>query len=96
VAGEASAGSTTPQEPSANHVSPYWIRYEGRTFMNKGYQPMQNILADMAKYVPLGDANFARWNGDKADWPFDTECCATDQYRRMASCDPIKAGLLFA
>lgn len=66
---------------------------------------MNNILADMDKFVPMGDTNYARWFGaDKSKWPFNTECCATQQYFRMASCDcthtnanaTLQQSLLFA
>jgi len=33
------------------------------------------MMADMAKYTKIGDANWARWFGtDKSKWPFNTLC----------------------
>lgn len=68
-------------------VDAYWIRYDNRTFLNKGSGPMQNMLANMASLVKAGDANWASWFGtDKSKWIFNTECCADQTNYRMAKC----------
>jgi len=89
VAGEAQPGQGTPSTPPANVVDAYWIRYNNRTFLNKDKGPMQFMLQDMPKYVKIGDENWSRWFGtDKSKWIFNTKCCATDKYYRMAQCKP--------
>ena len=73
--------------PSANVVSPYWIRYENRTFLNKGKGPMTQMLASMATNVVTGDKEWsAMFGADTTKWPFNTACCATDKFFRMAPC----------
>ena len=75
--------------PSANVVSPYWVRYGNRTFLNKGKGPMTQLLANLDANVVTGDKEWSQMFGDdKSKWPFNTACCATDTYFRMASCKP--------
>lgn len=67
----------------------YWIRYDNRTFLNKGSGPMQFMLANTASLVKTGDTNWQNWFGaDKSKWIFNTACCATQTNYRMASCGP--------
>lgn len=55
--------------------------------MNKGSGPMRQLLADMDKNVPIGDANWATWFGqDKSKWVFNTECCADQVNYQNAKC----------
>lgn len=92
MAGEASPGGSTPSLPPADVVDPYWIRYNNRTFLNKGQGPMSFMLQDMAKYVKVGDENWKRWFGtDKSKWIFNTKCCATQTYYRNAVCKASNA-----
>ena len=50
---------------------------------------MTQILADMDKYVPIGDANWLTWMGqDNSKWVFNTECCATQTNYKTARCGP--------
>jgi len=91
VAGEASSGSSSAWLPSAN-ANNYWIRYQNRTFLNKGSGPMSQLERNggMSYYEPIGDENFKGWFGeDKSKWPFNTECCDTDINFKMSSCGPM-------
>jgi hypothetical protein len=55
--------------------------------MNKGQQPMQKLVADMATLVPKGDKNWASmFSEDHSKWIFNTECCATATYYQHAVC----------
>ena len=48
---------------------------------------MANMLADLENLIVQGDAAWISWFGDdKSLWPFDTQCCATEEYRQMATC----------
>jgi len=74
--------------PSANVLDPYWIRYDGATYLNKGQSPMNFMLEDMESNVKSGDAYWISLMGsDNSTWPFNTKCCATRTYARMANCD---------
>lgn len=45
------------------------------------------MLQDMATNVASGDTYWAGLMGsDKTKWVFNTQCCATDTYYRMAQC----------
>lgn len=75
--------------PAANVVSPYWVRHDNRTFLNKGKGPMTQLLADLESNIATGDKEWvAMFGTDKATWPFNTACCATDTYFQMATCKP--------
>lgn len=81
------AAPGTLQLPPADISDPVWIRYQNRTFMNKGSGPYSFMNADLAKYVPAGDANWANMFGkEKGNWTFNTVCCATQKYYQMAVC----------
>jgi len=70
-------------------VDPYWIRYDNRTFLNKGAGPMRQMLANLADNVKTGDTNWVFWFGtNKTAWPFNSQCCATQTYYRQAKCGP--------
>lgn len=82
--------------PSGNIVDPVWVRthgdaggYANRTFMNKGYGPYQFFtMESLPDLIAAGDANWAGWFGtNRSSWPFNTECCATDDYYQQAFCD---------
>ena len=82
--------------PSGNIVDPVWIRTDGgatgyanRTFMNKGEGPYQFMLSeDLPTLIETGDSNWQSWFGkNRSAWPFNTECCATDEYYQQAFCD---------
>jgi len=47
--------------PAADVVDAYWIRYQNRTFLNKGSGPMGFMLQDMAGNVKTGDDNWLKW-----------------------------------
>ena len=64
--------------------------------MNKGQGPYTFMMQDLDKDIKDGDARFQKWFGDdKSKWPFNTQCCATQTYYRMASCSRTKDTLLF-
>ena len=46
--------------PSANVVSPYWVRYGNRTFLNKGKGPMTQLLANLDANVVTGDKEWSQ------------------------------------
>lgn len=49
---------------------------------------MNFMLKDMSGNVAAGDAYWEKLMGsDNSTWPFNTQCCATQTYARMASCD---------
>ena len=53
--------------------------------------PAGMLNADLAKYVPAGDANWAAMMvslkaATEDAWPFNTECCATEAFVAMATC----------
>ena len=73
--------------PSVNVVDSYWIRYENRTYLNKGAGPMQQMLKSMANNVATGDKEWSvMFGADRTKWPFNTGCCCTDTYFQMAPC----------
>lgn len=54
------------------------------------------MMEALEKDIKDGDARFQTWFGDdKSKWPFNTQCCATQTYYRMASCSRAKESLLF-
>ena len=87
VAGEASSRGDEVWIPPADAEDPYWIRYENRTFMNKGQGPMDQMMNDLDNLVSSGDASWKSWFGeDKSKWIFNTACCATVTNYKMAKC----------
>lgn len=81
--------------PSANVDGAYWIRHDNRTFLNKGAGPMNQMLANLDALVKTGYEQWEKMMGnDKAQWKFNTECCATDTYFQMAVCQPTAANAL--
>lgn len=73
--------------PSVSITEPVWIRYNNVTYMEKGAGPYQMMMAEIDDAVTKIKANWAlKFGTDKTKWPFDTLCCATETYRRMAIC----------
>jgi hypothetical protein len=62
------------------------VRYENRTFLNKGQGPYNQFLSNLASNVATGDKNWKNWYGSVQAGPFNTGCCATDKYYRQAKC----------
>ena len=62
------------------------MRYQNRTFLNKGAGPYGQFIADEANYVKEGDKNWVKWYGSVRSGPFNTGCCATDKYYHQAQC----------
>lgn len=85
--GEESSPPNRIALPSVTITEPYWIRYNNRTYMEKGQGPYQMMQAEIDDAVKKIDSNWAiKFGTDKTKWPFDTLCCATPTYRRMAIC----------
>ena len=75
--------------PSANMVDPAWFRRENTTFMNKDVHAMDNFFTgdDIDARIAQGYDDWQRWWGrDRSNWVFNTKCCATSTFSKMAVC----------
>jgi hypothetical protein len=63
------------------------IRYHNRSFVNFDKAVWAIMSVNVGKYVTEADAAWSvQFGADRNKWPFNTQCCASKKYPRMAQC----------